>query len=514
MFIFCSLQYVCSEISELRRSTGGKWTIVTFEEVDSLDETTLAGLNSLYWTVMYNDKNVISDWIDYLTKRGLLSNEVNKTYPNATMFHLLFHRFWDPYGHLVHILQKNVVRGSTLFVAFKGHHVIHLMMEHESGRISSLPSTNGVLCDIFVKGAFDSEKDRENQIEMYRLWRSTHDHLNENQFTDKVLSKIRGVIIRHSHLLLDEVESFVESSLTEGVSFRKCSPLLLSNSQISEEFFQNCLGIESGECEDEQIAKYEKWGGFPLSDLVSTRKDLIIRTCLNVLKRRPFIVKYEVNVMLQKIESRSDRKRMLSWGLGRLRLVLIENDEVCSAIFIECLGFESGESEERRIEKYKKWGGRKVLASLAIIDYKQISRVWKRYNFLLKYEVNEMIQSNNVFKRPQNFLCVTFDELTIAQQLFKDEDACDVIFRCYVGFEDDDSMEKKIEKYEQRAEYPLVISVLEKNEQMQNSYDTLWLIEETLEVAKNVWTKYGILQYGLNRKVRGKTLEQHAIDAG
>ncbi|XP_075255768.1 uncharacterized protein LOC142348340 isoform X2 [Convolutriloba macropyga] len=500
-----------------KRSTNGKWTIVTLEEVHSLDDTTLAGSNSLYWSVMSNDKNVISDWIEYLSKRGLLSNEVNKTYPNATIFHLLLRRFKYPYELLVHLLQKNVVRGSTLFVAFKKHHVLHLMMEHESGRISSLPSTSGVLCGIFVKGAFDSKEDRENQIEMYRLWRSTHVHLNEKQFTDKVLSKIRGLIIRHSHLLLDEVESFVESSLTEGVSFRKCSPMLLSENEVPEAFFQNCLGIDSGECEDEQILKYQKeWRGFHLSDLVTNGGDLITRTYLNVLKRRPFILNYEVNVMLQKIESRSDRKRMFSWGLGRLRLVLIENDEVCDVIFNECLGFESGESEERRIEKYKKWGGRKLLASVAIVDCKaltEISRVWKRYNFILKYEVSQIIQSNNVFQRPENFPCVASVELSIAQQLFKDEDACDVIFRCFVGFGYDDSTEKKIEKYEQRAEYPLIVCMLEKSEEMQNLNNKVLLLEKTLEIAKKAWTKYGILEYGLNRKVCGKTPEQHAFDA-
>ena len=161
MVIFNSFQYVRIKILEWKRSTDGKWTVVTLDEVVSLDDTTVASLNSLYWIVMSNDEDVISKWIDYLYKRGLLSSEVNKTYPNATIFHLLLDRYEDPYELVVHLLQQNVVRGSTLLTAFKGRHVLHLMMEHKSGRISSLPSTNGALSDTCVKAAFDSEEHRE-----------------------------------------------------------------------------------------------------------------------------------------------------------------------------------------------------------------------------------------------------------------------------------------------------------------------------------------------------------------
>ena len=83
-----------------------------------------------------------------------------------------------------------------------------------------------------------------------------------------------------------------------------------------------------------------------------------------------------------------------------------------------------------------------------------------------------------------------------------------------MGFEDDDSTGKKIEKYEQRAEYPLIVCLLEKSEEMRKLNNKVSLLEKTLEIAKKLWKKYGILEYGLNRKVWGDTLEQHAIDAG
>ena len=321
---------MCIKILELRRSTDGKWTIVPLDEVDSLDVTTLVGSNSLYWSVMLNDKNVISDWINYLSNRGLLSNEVYRTHPNATIFHLLLSRSEeDPYGLLVHLLQENVVRKYTLLTEFKGRHVIHLMMEHKSERIRSLVSTSKFLYDTFNQAAFDSEKDREKQIERYQMWRNTHVHFSEKYFTDKIVPKIRGVIIRHSHLLLYEMKTFVKSRLTGGVSFPKFSPMLLSDNEVSEAFFKNCLGIESGECEDEQIVKYKEWREFPRKDLASHYKDLLMIITLNLLKRRPFILKYEVNVMLKEIKLRSDLKEVLGWELGRLRLVLIENDQVC-----------------------------------------------------------------------------------------------------------------------------------------------------------------------------------------
>ena len=66
-------------------------SVVSIEEIgniECLDDETVLKLNLLYWSVVSQNAHSVSECIEFLRKRNLLTIEVNKKYPNATVFDL------------------------------------------------------------------------------------------------------------------------------------------------------------------------------------------------------------------------------------------------------------------------------------------------------------------------------------------------------------------------------------------------------------------------------------------
>ena len=184
---------------------------VTKVELDS-DDGTISELNLLYWSVISNSAQSVECCVDLLRKRNLLSTEINKQYPNATILHVM--------------MDEEVMNDENAALIYR------LLINCDE-------LENGTLCHRFE---------------------------NRNLF-DSTLS---GDI---------------------GDPF-----LVLFNSTVRcDVFFMEYLGFKRGESEEKRIEKYRKWGGNILFNVIRMKSVDAVELGLRLLKSYDYILKYELS---------------------------------------------------------------------------------------------------------------------------------------------------------------------------------------------------------------------------
>ena len=481
--------------------SSGKWTLVKWEEAEGLDDRTVSGLNLLYWSVMSGDHNSLSNFVDYLTKRDLLSEEVNKTYPNATLFHLLAKRE-SRMSIYEKLLQCNTIEESILMTEFNSETVFDLIAEHPSENVKSLfltkPGIDDTFLSKYLQFGIGSEKTKEK---LYSCWRDNFTKICNNTSVYEAILLFKQACGQHIRHVLNYEISRVMQFYAFLRDNRTLFSLLFRDDEISKLFFIECVGLEIGDNIDRQLEKYAKWRESIRFRLVLVAGYYQIQVLTDLLKKRTCILKYEMERLI------IDGSGLQSMNITeneyfRAMSIILSDTELSDMFFMECLGFESGESEEKRIEKYQKWEASNFHSKdLKYVEFGRMLRVWERYSHIVRYEVNRFIRYSRVFHTTEDDLKegmeledVTIDELRIVQLFFEDNKACDFIFKDYVGFKDEDSLGERYEKFEKRVKRPLMIFA-RANEKIKDRDDRSHLIRHTLYVAEEAWRRYEPIDY-------------------
>ena len=121
--------------------------------------------------------------------------------------------------------------------------------------------------------------------------------------------------------------------------------------------------------------------------------DLVLNYQDIEIEKRTFLEKFEYKTVFDLVIGEN--------GSPETFLTLLSDVKWPNIFFMDYIGFERGESEERRIEKYKKWGGN-ILFSLIrrknAVAVDMGVKVLKRYSYVLEYELSRKEHGNTILQ--------------------------------------------------------------------------------------------------------------------
>ncbi|XP_075261255.1 uncharacterized protein LOC142352974 isoform X3 [Convolutriloba macropyga] len=154
-----------------------KYTIVSCEDVECVNDGTICALNLLYWCVVSvehlgSDGGTTKKCIELLGKRNVLSHEINRRYPQATLFDILVRLRYgrNRESKMDILLGCNEVESSTLTNKFEDKNVFEYSV-YQLDLFCKLFS-NRVRCDWFFMEylGFENEESEERRVEKYKQW--------------------------------------------------------------------------------------------------------------------------------------------------------------------------------------------------------------------------------------------------------------------------------------------------------------------------------------------------------
>ncbi|XP_075253758.1 uncharacterized protein LOC142345554 isoform X2 [Convolutriloba macropyga] len=168
-----------SPTSPAKLNTGSSEnTIVSCEEVECVDDVTISALNLLYWCAVsyeYSDAGTTKKCIQLLRKRNVLSQEINRRYPQATLFDIVVEKQrsyynWRRGEKLDILLCCSEVESSTLTNKFKDLN----FFEYSLCKLDLFHKlfSDSVRCDWFFMEylGFENGESEERRIEKYQQW--------------------------------------------------------------------------------------------------------------------------------------------------------------------------------------------------------------------------------------------------------------------------------------------------------------------------------------------------------
>ncbi|XP_075257379.1 uncharacterized protein LOC142349588 isoform X3 [Convolutriloba macropyga] len=112
----------------------------------------------------------------------------------------------------------------------------------------------------------------------------------------------------------------------------------------------------------------------------------------------------KMGTLLHKFEDKNVFEYILANGSFEMFGLMFGKAERCDIFFMECIGFETGESEVARLEKYQKWGGDILFRIVSMSTYHQKAvevavQVLKRYEHLLQFEFSRTRDGRTLFQQ-------------------------------------------------------------------------------------------------------------------
>ena len=137
--------------------------------MNSLDNDTILSLELLYWSVLSPEHDTVSIYVDFLSTRNLLSQQINKGYPNASILAVAANSSQD---NLNSLLECNELENSTLLHKFENQNAFECSLNHHESDFFTLLFSDPGRRDLFFKnylGFLDNDCD-DALLEKYKTW--------------------------------------------------------------------------------------------------------------------------------------------------------------------------------------------------------------------------------------------------------------------------------------------------------------------------------------------------------
>ncbi|XP_075257760.1 uncharacterized protein LOC142349840 isoform X2 [Convolutriloba macropyga] len=148
------------------------WCDKMCDGLDSIDDGTISEVNLLYWSVQSDSVESVKLCVDLLRKRNLLSTEINKHYPNATILHVMMNQFVTKSDISRLLLNCDELEKCTVLCKFENKNIFEGTLSRVNGDFFLALFSNLDSCDLFFMGylGFESGESEEDRIMKYRQW--------------------------------------------------------------------------------------------------------------------------------------------------------------------------------------------------------------------------------------------------------------------------------------------------------------------------------------------------------